>query len=141
MSAFKKIGIVVTIGAVIAVAYYFLNKSKPTISEEQLADLSEDTVTPVEEQLTTAPTIEEQLQLNKCAGLSRSDYDRCMNNNPVRTGTIPNTSPTGTSVNQNPNTGTNTSVTTTNSPTRSGSSTPTSGSSTPTRVYQSGRRG
>jgi hypothetical protein len=150
MSAFKKIGIVVTVGAVIAVAYYFLNKSKPKISEEQLADLGKDTETPIEEQLAPVLTIEQELQLDKCAGLPRSEYDRCMGITPAGTGTRGNTTSTGasttqtptagttttgTSTVQTPTAGTTTSGTTTNSPTRGGSTNPRGVS------LSSGRRG
>jgi len=143
MSAFKKIGIVVAVGAIIGIAYYLLNKSKPKVSEEQLADLEADTVTPVEEQLAPVPTIEEQLLIDKCAGLPRSEYDRCMGITPTGTGTRGNTTSTGTSTTQTPTAGTNTtgasttvqtptagtttSGTTTNSPVRGGSTNPRSG--------------
>jgi hypothetical protein len=161
MSAVKKIGVVVTVGAVIAVAYYFLNKSKPKIAEEQLADLGKDTETPIEEQLASVPTIEEQLQLDKCAGLPRSEYERCMGITPAgtgtrgntTTGTRGNTTSTSASTTQTPTagttttgattvqtptggtttSGTNTSGTTTNTPTR--------GTSTTIRSYSGGRRG
>jgi hypothetical protein len=77
MSAVKKIGVVIAVGVVISVAYYFLKKSKPIIAEEQLADLGSDTVTLIEEELAPVPTIEEQLQIDKCAGLSRSESKIC----------------------------------------------------------------
>ena len=143
MSAVKKIGIVVTVGAIIGVAYYLLNKSKPKVSEEQLADLEADTVTPIEEQLAPVPTIEEQLLIDKCAGLPRSEYDRCMGITPAGTGTRGNTTSTGASTTQTttagttttgattlqtPTAGTTTSGTTTNSPVRGGSTTPRGGS-------------
>lgn len=76
MSAFKKIGVIVTVGAIITFAYYLLNKSKPKISEEQLADLDKDTVTPIEEQLVPTASIEEQLQIDKCRGLSRLECEQ-----------------------------------------------------------------
>jgi|LakMenE18May11ns_1017448.scaffolds.fasta_scaffold9703765_2 hypothetical protein len=156
MSAFKKIGVVVTVGAIIGVAYYLLNKSKPKIAEEQLADLGKDTETPIEEQLAPVPTIEEQLQLDKCAGLPRSEYERCMGITPAGTGTRGNTitgtrgnttstsasttqtpttgtTTTGATTVQTPTAGTTTSGTTTNTPTR--------GTSTTIRSYSSGRRG
>jgi len=151
MSAFKKIGVVVTVGAIIGVAYYLLNKSKPKIAEEQLADLGKDTETPIEEQLTKVPTVEEQLQLDKCAGLPRSEYDRCMGITPAGTGTRGNirTTTTGVTTTETPTagiptTGATTVQTPTAGTTSSGTSNirPTRGSSsTPIRVYQSGGRG
>jgi len=62
MSAVKKIGVIAGVGVIIAVSYYFLTKSKPKVTEEQIADLTTDKVSPVEEQLTRVPTVEEQLQ-------------------------------------------------------------------------------
>jgi hypothetical protein len=151
MSAFKKIGVVVTVGAIIGVAYYLLNKSKPKIAEEQLADLDKDTETPIEEQLAPVLTIEQELQLDKCAGLPRSEYDRCMGITPAGTGTRGNirttttgvtttetptagTTTTGASTVQTPTAGTTTASTNTTTPTRGTSS-------TPIRSYSSGRRG
>ena len=150
MSAFKKIGVVVTVGAIIGVAYYLLNKSKPKIAEEQLADLGKDTVTPIEEQLTTVPTVEEQLQLDKCAGLPRSEYERCMGITPAGTGTRGNirTTTTGATTTQTPTAGTtSTSASTVQTPTagtttaNTNVTTPTRGTSTTIRSYSGGRRG
>ena len=78
MSAVNKIGVVVGVGAIISVGYYFLNKSKPKVSEDQLAQLNASTVTPYEEQLVPVRTIEEQLKIDKCTGLPRSEYMTCM---------------------------------------------------------------
>ena len=135
MSAVKKIGVVVTVGVIIGFAYYLLNKSKPKIAEEQLADLGKDTVTPIQEQLTTVPTVEEQLQLDKCAGLPRSEYERCMGITPAGTGTRGNirTTTTGATTTQTPTAGTTTASTNTTTPTR--------GTSTTIRSYSGGRRG
>jgi hypothetical protein len=152
MSAVKKIGVIAGVGVIIAVGYYFLTKSKPKVTEEQIADLSADKVSPVEEELTKVPTVEEQLQLDKCAGLPRSEYERCMGIKPVGTGTRGNTSGTtsiGATTVQVPTAGTTSiGATTTQTPiagtTSSGTSNirPTRGSSsTPIRVYQSGGRG
>jgi hypothetical protein len=151
MSAVKKIGVIAGVGVIIAVAYYFLTKSKPKVTEEQIADLTTDKVSPVEEELTKVPTVEEQLQLDKCAGLPRSEYERCMGITPVGTGTRGNTGGTtsigattvqvstagttsigGTTV-QVPTAGTTTPTTNTTTPTR--------GTSTTIRSYSSGRRG
>ena len=76
MSAVKKIGVVVVVGAIISFAYYFLNKSKPKVSEDQLAELNADTVTSIEEQLAPIPSIEMQLQIDKCKGLSRLECEQ-----------------------------------------------------------------
>ena len=156
MSAVKKIGVIAGVGVIIAIAYYFLMKSKPKVVEEQLADLTTDKVSPVEEELTKVPTIEEQLLLDKCAGLPRSEYERCMGITPAGTGTRGNTitgtrgnttstsasttqtpttgtTTTGATTVQTPTAGTTTSGTTTNTPTR--------GTSTTIRSYSSGRRG
>jgi hypothetical protein len=149
MSAVKKIGVVVIVGAIIGVAYYLLNKSKPKIAEEQLADLGKDTETPIEEQLAPVLTIEQELQLDKCAGLPRSEYDRCMGITPAGTGTRGNTTSTGASTTQTPTAGTTTTGTSTvQTPTAgtttasTNTTTPTRGtSSTPIRSYSSGRRG
>ena len=151
MSAFKKIGVVVTVGAIIGVAYYLLNKSKPKVVEEQIAKLNTDEVSPIEEQLTKVPTIEEQLQLDKCAGLPRSEYERCMGITPAGTGTRGNirTTTTSATTTQTPTAGTtSTSATTVQVPTAgtttasTNTTTPTRGTSTrPIRVLQGGRRG
>lgn len=151
MSAVKKIGVIAVVGVIIAVAYYLLTKSKPKVTEEQIADLTTDKVSPVEEQLTKVPTVEEQLQLDKCAGLPRSEYERCMGIVPVGTGTRGNitTSTTSATTVQAPTAGTtSTSATSVQTPTAgttsSGTSTytPTRGTSTtPIRVSQGGRRG
>jgi hypothetical protein len=151
MSAVKKIGVIAVVGVIIAVSYYFLTKSKPKVTEEQIADLTTDKVSPVEEQLTKVPTVEEQLQLDKCAGLPRSEYERCMGITPVGTGTRGNISTTtaGATTIQTPTAGTtSTGVTTVQTPTAGTTSSatsnirPTRGSSTtPIRVYQSGGRG
>jgi hypothetical protein len=159
MSAVKKIGVVIAVGVIISVAYYFLKKSKPIIAEEQLADLGSDTVTLVEEELAPVPTIEEQLLIDKCAGLPRSEYDRCMGvGSTTQSGTRGNTgtgttggtnntsstSSTGTSQTQTSNqSSTNTSSSNTNtsstpiSPTRGNTS---SSSSNPRVVVSGGRR-
>lgn len=151
MSAVKKIGVIAGVGVIIAVGYYFLTKSKPKVVEEQLADLTTDKVSPVEEELTKVPTIEEQLLLDKCAGLPRSEYERCMGVAPVGTGTRGNistttagattvqvptagTTSTGATTVQVPTVGTTTAITNTTTPTRGSSS-------TPIRSYSSGRRG
>jgi hypothetical protein len=76
MSALKKIAVVVGIGTVIGVVYYFLKKSKPTIAQDQLTELATDTVTPIEENLAPTPSIEEQLQIDKCMGLSRLECEQ-----------------------------------------------------------------
>lgn len=151
MSAVKKIGVIAGVGVIIAVAYYFLTKSKPKVTEEQVADLTTDKVSAIEEQLTKVPTVEEQLQLDKCAGLPRSEYERCMGIVPAGTGTRGNVTTTtaGATTVQVPTAGTiSTGATTTQTPiagtTSSGTSNirPTRGSSsTPIRVYQSGGRG
>lgn len=149
MSAVKKIGVIAGVGVIIAVGYYLLNKSKPKVTEEQIADLTTDKVSAIEEELTKVPTVEEQLQLDKCAGLPRSEYERCMGIVPAGTGTRGNTGGTtastiqvstagttsvgGTTV-QVPTAGTTTASTNTTTPTRGSSS-------TPIRSYSGGRRG
>lgn len=76
MSAVKKIGVVAGVGVIIAVAYYFLTKSKPKVTEEQVAELNTDKVSEVEEQLVAPPTIEQQLQIDRCQGLTRTECER-----------------------------------------------------------------
>ena len=151
MSEVKKICVVVTLWAIICVAYYLLNKSKPKVVEEQIAKLNTDEVSPIEEQLTKVPTIEEQLQLDKCAGLPRSEYERCMGITPAGTGTRGNirTTTTSATTTETPTAGTtSTSATTVQVPTAgtttasTNTTTPTRGSSsTPIRSYSGGRRG
>lgn len=151
MSAVKKIGVIAGVGVIIAVGYYLLNKSKPKVTEEQIADLTTDKVSAIEEELTKVPTVEEQLQLDKCAGLPRSEYERCMGIVPAGTGTRGNvrTNTTGATTTQNPTAGTtSTGATTVQVPTAgtttasTNTTTPTRGSSsTPIRSYSSGRRG
>jgi hypothetical protein len=164
MSAVKKIGIVVTIGVIISVAYYFLNKSKPKIVEEQLAELETDTVSEIEEQLVPELTVEEQLLIDKCLPFkTRGEIERCkrgeltfVSPNPTSTTTTtptrsntttPTRSNTTTPTRSNTTTPTRsntTTTTTTTTPTRSNTtttSTPTPNvGTTPTRVYSSGRR-
>lgn len=150
MSAVKKIGVIAGVGVIIAVAYYFLTKSKPKVTEEQIAELNTDKVSVIEEELTKVPTVEEQLQLDKCAGLPRSEYERCMGIVPVGTGTRGNTSSanTGATTNQSPTAGTtSTGASTIQNPTAgtttasTNTSTPTRGTSTTIRSYSGGRRG
>lgn len=151
MSAVKKIGVIAGVGVIIAVAYYFLTKSKPKVTEEQVADLTTDKVSAIEEELTKVPTVEEQLQLDKCAGLPRSEYERCMGIVPAGTGTRGNVTTTtaGATTVQVPTAGTiSTGATTTQTPIAGTTSSGTSNirptrdsSSTPIRVYQSGGRG
>jgi len=150
MSAVKKIGVIAVVGVIIAVSYYFLTKSKPKVTEEQIADLTTDKVSPVEEELTKVPTVEEQLQLDKCAGLPRSEYERCMGITPVGTGTRGNISTTtaGATTVQVPTTGitiagaTNVQVPTAGTiTTTTNTTTPTRGTSTTIRSYSGGRRG
>ena len=99
MSAVKKIGIVVTIGVIISVAYYFLNKSKPKITEEQLAELETDTVSEIEEQLVPEPTIEEQLLIDKCLPFkTRGEIERCKRGELTFVSTNPTSTTSGTTV-------------------------------------------
>ena len=136
MSTAKKIGVVVAVGAIISIAYYFLNKSKPKITEEQLAELDADTITPYEEQLAPVTTIEEQLKIDKCAGLSRTEYTACMGITPAVTGATRNTdttSPTSTSTAQTQPTRTTDTAITTRTAT-------TGGYTSPRRVNTIGRR-
>lgn len=151
MSAVKKIGVVAGVGVIIAIGYYLLNKSKPKVTEEQIADLTTDKVSAIEEQLTKVPTVEEQLLIDKCAGLPRSERERCMGIVPAGTGTRGNVTTTtaGATTTQVQTAGTtSTGVTTTQTPTAGTTSSGTSNirptrgsSSTPIRVYQSGTRG
>jgi len=150
MSAVKKIGVIAGVGVIIAVGYYFLTKSKPKVTEEQIADLTADKVSPVEEELTKVPTVEEQLQLDKCAGLPRSEYERCMGIKPVGTGTRGNISTTtaGATTVQVPTTETTSTGATTVQVSTAGTTTPTTNTTTPTRgtsttirSYSGGRRG
>lgn len=146
MSTVKKIGVVVILGSIIGIAYYFLIKSKPKVVEKQLEELNTEKVSVVDEQLTTPLSVEEQLKIDKCLGLGRSEYERCMGIIPEGTGTrgnirvnttetpiVGNTS-TGTTTTQEPTTGT-TSVTTSNDRPPRGTAT------SPIRVQQSGARG
>ena len=157
MSAVKKIGIVVTIGVIISVAYYFLNKSKPKINEEQLAELETDTVSEIEEQLVPKPSIEEQLLIDKCLPFkTRGEIERCKRGELTFVSTNPTSTTTTTPTRGNTTTPTrgNTTTPTTN-PTSTTTTTPTRGNTTttttstptpnvattPTRVYSGGRRG
>jgi hypothetical protein len=146
MSAVKKIGIVVVISSIIGIAYYFLIKSKPKVIEKQLEELNTEKVSVVDEQLTTPLSVEEQLKIDKCSGLGRSEYNRCMGIVPEGTGTRGNistitsqtptagTTSTGATTTQTPTAGTTSVIATNNRPTR-GTST------SPIRVQQSGARG
>jgi hypothetical protein len=145
MSTVKKIGVVVVISSVIGIAYYFLIKSKPKVIEKQLEELNTEKVSVVDEQLTKPISVEEQLKIDKCFGLIRSEYERCMGipfgistrgNNPTPVAQTPNvgTTSTGATTTQTPNTGTTSVIATNNRPTRGAST-------SPIRVYQSGARG
>lgn len=145
MSTVKKIGVVVILGSIIGIAYYFLIKSKPKVVEKQLEELNTEKVSVVDEQLTTPLSVEEQLKIDKCFGLIRSEYERCMGipfgtstrgNNPTPVAQTPNveTTSTGATTTQTPNTGTTSVIATNNRPTRGAST-------SPIRVYQSGARG
>jgi len=148
MSAVKKIGIVVTIGVIISVAYYFLNKSKPKIVEEQLAELETDTVSEIEEQLVPELTVEEQLLIDKCLPFkTRGEIERCKRGELTFVSPNPTSTTTTTPTRSNTTTPTRsntTTTTTTTTPTRSNTtttSTPTPNvGTTPTRVYSGGRR-
>jgi hypothetical protein len=146
MSAVKKIGIVVVISSIIGFAYYFLIKSKPKVLEKQLEELNTEKVSVVDEQLTTPLSVEEQLKIDKCSGLGRSEYNRCMGIIPEGTGTRGNISTTtsqtptavtiltGATTTQTPTAGTTSAVASNDRPPR-GTST------SPIRVQQSGARG
>ena len=140
MSAVKKIGVVVVISSIIGIAYYFLIKSKPKVIEKQLEELNTEEVSLVDEQLTKPISVEEQLKIDKCFGLGRSEYERCMGI-PFGTSTRGNNPPpviqtqtTGTTSAGTTSAGTTSAVINTNRPTR-GTST------SPIRVQQSGGRG
>ena len=77
MSSLKKIGIVLGLGGVVVIGYYFLSKTKPTIATQQLAQLSNTSVTSITEQLDKPLSIEDKLIEDKCSGLSRSDAEKC----------------------------------------------------------------
>ena len=146
MSALKKIGIIVGVGSVIAIGYYFLNKSKPKIAEEQLTELNKDTVTPVEEELAPKVTIEEQLMIDKCLGLSRSECAKKMsleNTNvvvsPTR-GTTNNTSSTPEATNNTNSTNTQSTNTQSTNTTPSNTGNPRGSNPSPRVVIAGGRR-
>jgi hypothetical protein len=146
MSAVKKIGIVVVISSIIGIAYYFLIKSKPKVIEKQLEELNTEKVSVVDEQLTTPLSVEEQLKIDKCSGLGRSEYNGCMGIVPEGTGTRGNistttsqtptagTTSTGATTIQTPTAGTTSAVASNDRPSRGTTS-------SPIRVQQSGARG
>ena len=155
MSAVKKIGVVVVISSIIGIAYYFLIKSKPKVIEKQLEELNTEEVSLVDEQLTKPISVEEQLKIDKCFGLGRSEYERCMGI-PFGTSTRGNNPPpviqtqtTGTTSAGTTSTGTTSAGTTSAGTTSAGTTSavintnrPTRGTSTsPIRVQQSGGRG
>ena len=146
MSTVKKIGIVVVISSIIGIAYYFLIKSKPKVIEKQLEELNTEKVSVVDEQLTTPLSVEEQLKIDKCSGLGRSEYERCMGIVPLGTGTRGNISVTTTQTTTTGNISTGS--TTTQTPTAvtisvltSNNRPPRGTSTSPIRVQQSGGRG
>jgi hypothetical protein len=146
MSTVKKIGIVVAISSIIGIAYYFLIKSKPKVVEKQLEELNTEKVSVVDEQLTTPLSVEEQLKIDKCSGLGRSEYNRCMGIVPEGTGTRGNirvsttetstvgTTSTGVTTTQTPTAGTTSVIASNDRPSRGTTS-------SPIRVQQSGARG
>ena len=56
----KKIAIILGIGGIALVVFYFIRKSKPTVADEQLSELNTNTTSPIQEELETTPTLEEQ---------------------------------------------------------------------------------
>jgi hypothetical protein len=134
MSALKKIGIILGSGGIIAIGYYFLNKRKPSIAEQQLSQLKADTTTLAEEQLSKPQTVEEKLIEDKCGGLPRGQAEKCAQDIKNATqGTLTNV----------PNSATNTSSSTTNTSTSTNSITtapPRGTAPTGTRTQSGGRR-
>lgn len=51
MESIKKIGIFVGVAGAIAVGYYLLRKTKPTVAEQQLSQLNTDEKTSIEQDL------------------------------------------------------------------------------------------
>jgi hypothetical protein len=160
MSTSKNITILLGVGGVIAVGYYFLRKSKPNVADEQLSQLNTNTTSSIQQELAPKPTIEEQLIIDRCRGAkTRGEYEICKRNIQTETttgGTRPSTTTatttgtTATSGGTRPSTTTGTTVTsggtrpstfysgtTTTSPTRIITTSPT-GSTTTT---SSGTRG
>ena len=101
----KKIAIILGIGGIALVVFYFIRKSKPTVADEQLLELNTNTTTPIQEELETTPTVDEQLLIDKCAGLGRGEREVCMGiptppvaegvpirTSPIRSGTRTNVS-------------------------------------------------
>lgn len=68
--------ILLGLGGTILVAFYFLKKSKPNLSEEQLAKLNTDTVLSAEQQLVLPPSAEIQKQRDKCDGLTSIECEQ-----------------------------------------------------------------
>jgi hypothetical protein len=147
MSTSKNITILLSVGGVIAVGYYFLIKSKPTVANQQLAQLNTNTTSSIQQELAPKPTIEEQLLIDRCSGAkTRGEYEICKRN--IQSGTTTGTTATSGGTRPSSTTGTTAtsggtrpsniySGTTTTSPTRIVTTSPT-GSSTTT---SSGTRG
>ena len=100
MSALKKIGIILGSGGIIAIGYYFLNKRKPSIAEQQLSQLKTDTTTLAEEKLVS---VEDKLIQDKCYGLRVGEYEKCVEGIKNSTqGTLANIPSTNSSTITNP---------------------------------------
>ena len=135
MKTSNKITIILGVGGVIAVGFYFLRKSKPTVQKEQLAKLNTDTVSSIEEELATKPSVDEQLLMDKCAGLGRNEYQICKNGGVAPVKGTSGTTSQGTRGNTSNTNSTNTSTaSTTNTRNTTNISSSTRGSSTGGRL-------
>jgi|688.fasta_scaffold35632_19 hypothetical protein len=139
MNAFKKIAIIAGVGTVIGVAYYFFKKRNVTVTEDTSTKGRE--LTPISEIYGTNKSVEEQLQIDKCAGLSRVSCEKLIAKLDKETAEANGTPFVSTYISNN-SAGTGTSDTSTTS---TGSSNPrvrSAGSSTPRTVTISdgGRR-
>jgi hypothetical protein len=151
MKKSNKIVIFLGLGSVIALGYYFLKNSKPTLDTEQLAKLNTDTTSLIEAELKPKPTIEEQLLIDKCLPFkTRGEIERCKRGELTFVPTTSTTTTTPTSTTGTTPTRSNTTTTTTTTPTPTTTTTPTPNvGTTPTRVntttpvrgvYSGGRR-
>lgn len=131
MSTSKNITILLGVGGVIAVGYYFLRKSKPNVADEQLSQLNTNTTSSIQQELAPKPTIEEQLFIDRCRNAkTRGEYEICKRN--IQSGTTTGTTTGTTSASTSASTSGTTTGTT--SGTTSGT-TVTSGGTRPSTFY------
>jgi hypothetical protein len=134
MSTSKNITILLGVGGVIAVGYYFLRKSKPNVADEQLSQLNTNTTSSIQQELAPKPTIEEQLFIDRCSGAkTRGEYEICKRN--IQSGTTSaTTSGTTTGTTSGTTTGTTATLGGTRPSTTTGT-TVTSGGTRPSTFY------